>query len=225
MAAEPAELSLDIRRDENGLTLYPTITLDGRVLDRSALGYIGDPAHGLFTWATDSTDVRLTIAPLARQLGRDLRVLASAHTPITVPPDEENVFLADFYPFLRGQLSLISTDESFDLPDTARPVLALSISAQADARISLHWDWHYTGGAGGTGEPAIAPLRGPATDDAPAGYRDTADETRILHAVSGIFPGFPAHRRPSSPRSSPDPPASPIPPACCAPTPPSTAPA
>ncbi|POH66694.1 helicase [Cryobacterium zongtaii] len=191
---EPAELSLDIRRDHGGLTLSPTVSLGGQLLDRSALGYIGDPAHGLFTWTTTSTDVRLTIAPLARQLGRDLRVLASAHTPITIPPDEENVFLADFYPFLRGQLSLISTDESFDLPDTARPVLALSIIAHADARIGLHWEWQYTGGAGASGAPAIAPLRGPATDDAPAGYRDTADEARILHAVSGIFVGFPAHQ-------------------------------
>jgi superfamily II DNA or RNA helicase len=193
VAAEPAELSLDIRRGELGLTLFPTISLDGRTLDRSSLGYIGDPAHGLFTWAADTADLRLTIAPLARQVSRDLRVLASSHTPITVPPDEENVFLADFYPFLRGQLSLTSSDESFDLPDTARPVLALSISAQADARILLHWDWHYTGGAGNTGEPAIAPLRGPATSDAPAGYRDTADEARILHAVTGIFQSFPAH--------------------------------
>ncbi|TFC53752.1 MULTISPECIES: DEAD/DEAH box helicase [unclassified Cryobacterium] len=191
---EPAELSLDIRRDHGGLTLSPTVSLGGQLLDRSALGYIGDPAHGLFTWTTTSTDVRLTIAPLARQLGRDLRVLASAHTPITIPPDEENVFLADFYPFLRGQLSLISTDESFELPDTARPVLALSIIAHADARIGLHWEWQYTGGAGASGAPAIAPLHGPATDDAPAGYRDTADEARILHAVSGIFAGFPAHQ-------------------------------
>jgi superfamily II DNA or RNA helicase len=194
VATDPAELSLDIRRDSNGLTLYPTITLDGRTLDRSALGYIGDPAHGLFTWAADTADLRLTIAPLSRQIGRDLRVLASAHTPITVPPDEENVFLADFYPFLRGQLALTSTDASFDLPDTARPVLALSISAHPDARISLHWDWHYTGGAGSSGEPAIAPLRGPATTDAPAGYRDVADETRILAAVTGLFSSFPAHQ-------------------------------
>ena len=188
VSTEPAELSLDISRDEHGLTLSPTISLDGHTLSRSTLGYIGDPAHGLFTWTTTSTNVRLTLAPLARQLGRDLRGLASAETPITVPPDEENVFLADFYPFLRGQLTLTSSDESFELPDTARPVLALSISA-LDARIGLHWDWHYTGGAG---EPALAPLRGPATEDAPAGYRDAADEARILHALTGILAAFPA---------------------------------
>jgi len=191
---QAAELSLDIRRDDDGLTLSPTVSLDGRTLDRSTLGYIGDPAHGLFTWSDTTAEVHLTLAPLARQLGRDLRVLASAHTPITVPPDEENVFLADFYPFLRGQLSLTSSDESFELPDTARPALALSISAQADARITLHWEWHYTGGPGDSGEAAVAPLRGPATEDAPAGYRDTTDESRILHAVSGIFEAFPAHR-------------------------------
>ena len=189
VSAEPAELSLDISRDERGLTLSPTISLDGHTLSRSSLGYIGDPAHGLFTWSTASTNVRLTLAPLARQLGRDLRGLASAETPITGPPDEENVFLADFYPFLRGQLALTSSDESFELPDTARPVLALSISA-LDARIALHWDWQYTGGAG---EPAVAPLRGPATEEAPAGYRDAADEARILHALTGIFAAFPAH--------------------------------
>ncbi|WP_120338881.1 DEAD/DEAH box helicase [Cryobacterium soli] len=193
VSTEPAELALDIRRDDDGLTLSPIVSLDGHVLERSALGYIGDPAHGLFTWTTHGTEVRLTIAPLARQLGRDLRVLASAHEPITVPPDEENVFLADFYPFLRGQLTLTSTDGSFDLPDTARPVLALSISAQADARITLHWEWHYTGGPGTSG-PAVAPLRGPATEDAPAGYRDTVDEGRILHALNGIFAAFPAHQ-------------------------------
>jgi superfamily II DNA or RNA helicase len=193
VSADPAELSLDISRDERGLTLSPTVSLNGHPLNRGSLGYIGDPAHGLFTWTTNSAAVRLTLAPLARQLGRDLRVLASADTPITVPADEENVFLADFYPFLRGQLALTSLDESFELPDTARPVLALAISAQADARITLHWDWHYTGGPGASAGPAVAPLRGPGTDEAPAGYRDTADEARILHAVAGIFTAFPSH--------------------------------
>jgi len=190
VATEPAELSLDIRRDETGLTLAPTVSLDGRTLERSALGYIGDPAHGLFTWAPDTAELRLTVAPLARQVGRDLRALASADTPLVIPPAEENLFLADFYPYLRGQLNLTSSDESFELPDSARPTLALSISGHTDARISLHWDWLYTGGPGG-GE-SIAALHG-STTDAPAGYRDPTDEARILHAVNGIFEQFPAH--------------------------------
>lgn len=43
----------------------------------------------------------------------------------------ETAFLADFYPFLRQQIALTSHDGSFDLPETARPVLTLGISHQA----------------------------------------------------------------------------------------------
>jgi len=199
LSPSPAELHLDIHRQQNGLALTPALTLDGRRLAPRHFGFIGEPAHGIFTWDGPSGAVRLTLAPLASAVGADMLALASGG-PISIPPADEAAFLADYYPFLRQRLTLTSDDGSFDLPETARPALALSIRHHPDARIELNWDWHYRsptaeGTAEATAEADPAPalyrhrLRAAPGDTQ---FRDDPREADILRSLDGLIERFPA---------------------------------
>ena len=200
VSTQPAEVELDIHRAADGLVLTPILTLAGARLNRHRFGFIGEPGHGLFTWGPGegqnpgtpgSSDLQLTLAPLAHPVSPQLRALALAPTDLVVPVADEPAFLADYYPFLRRQLSLTSSDGSFDLPDTARPVLALQVTHLSDARIDLSWDWQYCPADGidtdgSTQRPPLYrhPLHASARDST---FRDEARETALLHSLDTLL--------------------------------------
>ncbi|MBC7442152.1 MAG: helicase [Ramlibacter sp.] len=183
VCAETAGLHLDIRRSPAGLTLVPAVVLGERPLPRRGFGFIGEPAHGVYTWEDQAggAEPRLTLAPLAGLVDRELRGLATSEA-IAIPPADESAFLSEFYPFLRDRVSLTSQDDSFDLPESPRPVLALTLTHQPDARITLHWDWRYPDYRQG-----LRPTPGDTR------YRDGTGEERILLGLRdalGAFPGL-----------------------------------
>ncbi|TFD82746.1 DEAD/DEAH box helicase, partial [Cryobacterium fucosi] len=198
VAAGTAALQLDIRREDGALTLSPAVILAGRRLGRTDFGFIGSPAHGVFTWAepgagTEPGDIGsvLTLAPLEHQLGAELLALAASADALIVPGSDEALFLADFYPFLRRQLTLTSTDGSFDLPESPRPRLALQVTHQAGARLELRWDWEYLARAepeagGVLYRSSLRPAPGETQ------FRDPAREDAILAAVLPVLTGFPS---------------------------------
>ncbi|MEB0000826.1 DEAD/DEAH box helicase [Cryobacterium sp. RTS3] len=196
----PASLELDIRRTTAGLALTPAVVLDERRLPGGRFGFTGDPAHGIYTWqdapAGDPTGGRLTLAPLAVEVSRELRNLAVTGQSIDVPTDDEADFLAEFYPYLRDRALVTSRDASFELPETPRPALALTLSHQADARITLNWAWRYQAGpvagistvsgtASGTGADAYDLELRPSPGE--HRYRDTVAEARILRSVDELL--------------------------------------
>src|SRR5665647_1847789 len=211
LSPTPAALQLDIRREPDGLALTPAVILNDRRLKPRTFGFIGDPARGIFTWDGPSGAVRLTLAPLTAPIGAEMHALATAG-PLDIPSADEDAFLADYYPFLRQRLALTSADGSFDLPETARPALALSITHQADARIELHWDWAYLSPSatppadaeldteaepGATSAPALYRQRlRPAPGD--IRYRDEAREADILDSLGGLLARFPALATPAA---------------------------
>jgi superfamily II DNA or RNA helicase len=221
----PAALELDIHRDlviedaaqePGGLVLTPTLTVNEQRLNRSRIGFIGEPAHGIFTWTgggdpasgagstSSSNELHLTLAPLAHPVSAQMRALATALEPLRIPATDEPAFLSDYYPFLRQQLTLTSSDGSFDLPQTARPVLSVAVTHLTDARIELLWDWQYcaptardTATAGSTAAavlPAPLPalyrhtLRASAPDSQ---FRDDPREARILRGLAPLLAAFP----------------------------------
>ena len=196
LSATPATLDLDITRSSDGLVLTPTLTLDDRQLDQRKFGFLGDPAHSIFVWEDSlavnghSEGSRLTLAPLANRVSAELRTLASPEGTVIIPTADEPAFLTDYYPFLRQRVTLTSRDGSFDLPETARPVLSLSITHQTDARIELHWEWHYI--APQDVPPTTALYRHalwPAPRD--TSYRDETREAEILRSLDGVLAHFP----------------------------------
>ncbi|TFB88951.1 helicase [Cryobacterium algoricola] len=202
IAERPASLELDIRRTPGGLALTPTVVLDEHRLPGGRFGFTGDPAHGIYTWqdapAGDPTGGRLTLAPLAIEVSRELRTLALSSQSIDVPTDDEPAFLAEFYPYLRDRARVTSRDASFELPETPRPALTLTIGHQTDARIALNWAWRYQAGpstagasASTTGTPAEAPGGAYDLELRPVPgehrYRDAAAEARILRGVDDLL--------------------------------------
>jgi superfamily II DNA or RNA helicase len=213
LSPTPAALQLDIRREPGGLALTPAVILNDRRLEPGTFGFIGDPAHGIFTWDGPSGAVRLALAPLTAPVGAEMHALATAGA-LDVPSADEDAFLTDYYPFLRQRLALTSTDGSFELPETARPVLALSITHQADARIELRWDWAYLSPRAtppaeaetGTGlEPSATALYRQRLRPVPGDirYRDEAREADILLSLSGLLARFPALAAPAAPAAHP----------------------
>ncbi|TFC91382.1 helicase [Cryobacterium sp. TMT3-29-2] len=176
----PAGLELDIRRASDGLTLHPTLLLGDEPQKRGTFGFIGNPAHGVYTWADPLGGApQITLAPLSGEISRELRAMAASDS-IAVPGADEADFLTEFYPFLRHRIAVTSRDDSFALPETPQPVLALTITHQTDARIALHWEWHYP--------EYHQPLR-PAPGD--SRFRDGTREGQILHGVHPLLASVP----------------------------------
>ncbi|MBG6212695.1 superfamily II DNA or RNA helicase [Cryobacterium sp. CAN_C3] len=142
----PAVLEVDIRRDDAGLQLTPLLVLNEQLHRGAEFGFIGDPAHGAYTWTSPadplSSGQQLTLARLNAPVSSEIRALAVTDG-FDIPADDEGAFLADYYPFLQQKLSVTSHDASFELPKTARPQLALTITHHTDARITLAWEWQY----------------------------------------------------------------------------------
>jgi superfamily II DNA or RNA helicase len=188
IAEHPASLELDILRTPAGLLITPSVVLDEHRLPGGRFGFTGDPAHGIYTWldapAGDPTGGRLTLAPLAVEVSRELRTLALSGQSIDVPAADEPAFLAESYPYLRDRAHVTSRDASFEPPETPQPALTLTISHQADARITLNWTWRYQAGPATTNETYHLELR-PAPGE--NRYRDVAAESRILHSVDGLL--------------------------------------
>ncbi|MET0854247.1 MAG: DEAD/DEAH box helicase, partial [Microterricola sp.] len=210
-SGEAAELSLDITRGEAGLTMTPSFSLGDRPLDARALILLGNPAHGIASWVDEapskhssaasapSTEAALTLARLSAPIGPALRELAAAGTPLVVPPNDEKQFLAEYYPHLRAQLSLSSSDGSFELAAVPEPHLVLSVTSLPDARIQLGWSWRYltrdadAGTAGSEQNTAFVRTLHPGVGmPGAAGYRNAAREQEILEAIRPVLERFPA---------------------------------
>ncbi|TDW30122.1 DEAD/DEAH box helicase [Cryobacterium psychrophilum] len=205
LSTADAALELDINRTDAGLTLTPLVELDTMRLQRREFGFIGEPAHGIFTWSNavdldDDTVTNLTLAPLAHRVSAEMRALATAQDPLLIPVADEPAFVADYYPTLRQQLTLTSHDGSFTLPESPRAVLSLDVTHQAGHRVELLWQWRYLEAADGTETPEpdadtahdleryrLGLWRSPSD----TGYRDDAAEAAILQGLGSALSAFP----------------------------------
>ncbi|MDQ0754979.1 DEAD/DEAH box helicase [Arthrobacter sp. B3I4] len=189
LAEEPAAVGLNLTRfgaegaDDGGLALAPTITVEGAVVDPSAVGTIGRPAHGIFVTSDAGAlpgmapgDSAITLAPLESGLSEELLTFVTAGTTLHIPARDEGRFLTGFYPKLKQTARVTASDESVELPTLAVPTLSLLANYGADHRVRLHWEWHYKSGTLVTAQPL---WRHPGDH----GYRDDTAEARILETV------------------------------------------
>jgi superfamily II DNA or RNA helicase len=219
VSSTPASLTLDIRTVKSSLVLSPTFASGENSRDEPGhsaaadpnsaepvdadpvstdliqnLGYIGDPAHGIYTWsAADSSDnlARLTLTPLATPLSKELRKQLPLGKQIKVPRADRESFLTDFYPYLRDRIAVSSHDGSFEPPTTPRAKLSLSIFGQADARIEVRWGWSYLAGASAPDSaPVYRHTLWPSADE--RNYRDEPTEAAILTRIVAVLSGHPA---------------------------------
>jgi superfamily II DNA or RNA helicase len=198
--AEPAQVSVAVRRDTAGLELEPRLVAGGAEVVPGSSLLLGEPAHGIAWWQTPDEaepqprDRVLRLAPLAGAVDADIRGLLDAG-PVRVPGQDEDRFLRDFYPVLRQRVSVVPADGSVQLPQAQPPVLAVAVDRLDGHRVAVSWEWVYALGEVRHSEP-LWPGAVVGAD------RDLAVEAEIVRrvtAAAGAVPGLlvdhPAGRR------------------------------
>jgi superfamily II DNA or RNA helicase len=180
LAGAPAELSLDLRRDDPAgpATLQPVISLAGSVLGAAGVTLLGDPVHGLVldnAAVPSSGSTGLVLAPLTGPVTPEVSRLVEVGRQLRIPADDVDRFLQDYYPALRRVVAVRSSDDTVELPEVAAPRLALTVEYAADHRATLDWGFAYQVGE----EHRRLPLHGTGTGT----IRDPGAERRLLSAL------------------------------------------
>ncbi|MGQ0482403.1 MAG: DEAD/DEAH box helicase [Pseudonocardia sp.] len=195
-----AELCLDITAGADlpaaalpgSSMVSPVLRVDGTDEARVPVGFIGAGGdaggHGVVHVAaaaigTDPASWRLGLARLATPVPPALQRMALAGERWEIPASEHDRFRDEFYPRLRHQARVVSSDDSFVPPAISDPTLLLHTSYGADHELNLSWEWAYQVG------PAQlrAPLGPPASEQ---GYRDPAKERALLSGLVTPFERF-----------------------------------
>ncbi|HEY5784694.1 MAG TPA: DEAD/DEAH box helicase [Microlunatus sp.] len=140
-------------------------------------GLIGDPAHGAYWLAASATPggVReVMLARLERPLPTELRRLVEQRSTLDVPAADRDRFLTDFLPSLRRAVTVVTSDESIELPTVPVPQVALTVGFRPEHRVRLDWSVRYRHG----GEWRVF-----GVDETPlssGGLRDVAVERALL---------------------------------------------
>ena len=178
LAAMAASVVLDVRRsDEGPLVVSPAVLQDGHELQLRRVGWLGDPAHGLFHWGPgpDGNPV-LSLFQLSQPLSRELRQLLAESSSVTVPVTDEHRFTTDYVPQLRQKVAITSIDGSVSLPVHQPPLLTLLATFKEEHRLRLDWAWEYRIGDSVAAFDLDEPVKRPSV-------RDVAEERRQLEVL------------------------------------------
>ena len=190
---ERIDTGIDISRHDAALIVTVPIVVAGEALPPGRFGFIGLPAHGLFTWDVDPDDTtgqptKVRLARLAEPLDHSLAALAG-QPPVRIPGQDTEAFTHDLLPALRAQHPVSSRDGSFELPELPRPVLELHLKHSGQARLELAWGWRYA--VPGT-DPTRAlrlPLR--TGREEPTVRRDATAEEELLASLHWLVEDYP----------------------------------
>ena len=123
-------------RAEGGLRLRPEITVDGEIVDPTAVRPVG--ATGLYLAEADGTGIRLTLAPVA--LGDGVRALLDAGGGIEVPEADTAAFAREAYPRLRRSGPVL-LPPGLVLPEPEPTVLVATVAFGARDTVDYRLEW------------------------------------------------------------------------------------
>ncbi|MGH3250175.1 MAG: hypothetical protein ACRDOI_28795, partial [Trebonia sp.] len=179
-----AELCLDVTTDGTTLLIAPMIKT-GDNADAVPLRFIGSEGHGVIYadragaagrgGAGNGELARFRLAKLTHPVPAQLQHLALADERLVVPEAEQAAFLSRYYPRLRRQATVTSSDGSFTAPEISDPALVVRAAYTRGHHVDIHWEWSYQVG----GTELRAPL-GTARDP----FRDPETEARVLAGIS-----------------------------------------
>jgi superfamily II DNA or RNA helicase len=165
LATATADVRLDLTRDATGdATLAAEVRIDGRGIPDPALALIGSPPHGVADLSKGILLARLDQTPSPR-----IAALLGQQRRVEIPAGEFDRFLGDYYPALRQQITVTSSNDSVELPRVEPPRLLLTVRPVSPDAIWIEWSFAYAA--------RRVPLAG-ASDRFPA--RDTDAERRLL---------------------------------------------
>ena len=146
---EPVTLQLDVNaapaRDAH---LRLGVSVDDEWYGADDLDVLGKSGHGVVLWlpGTEPQTWALTLAPLARPAGPEVRRLLNAGDQLVVPADDRDDLVAEYLPRLQRHVPVISSDGSVTVPEAATPRLALTVTWVAVDEVSISWSWRYRAG-------------------------------------------------------------------------------
>lgn len=140
LLSEPAQAVLDATgTKEGGLVLRPVLL--GLPDDLDEAVPVGRPVHGLAA----PTATGLTVGPLSQVLPEPVTALLDSGA-LDVPAADVERFLSGYYPLLRQQVPVLSSDGSVALPEVAAPTLGLEVHAHPGHVTDLRWTFRYAVG-------------------------------------------------------------------------------
>jgi superfamily II DNA or RNA helicase len=182
-----AELCLDVTTDGGMLLIASVIKTDDNT-DAVPLRFIGTEGHGVIyadrAQAPHGELTRFRLARLTHPVPAQLQQLALADERLVIPEAGQAAFLSRYYPRLRRQATVTSSDGSFTPPEISGPALVIRAVYTRGHHVDIHWEWSYRVG----GTELRAPLS--ASRDP---FRDQEAEVRVLSGLSlpASAPGVP----------------------------------
>ena len=173
-----AELCLDVTTDGTTLLIAPVIKT-GDSADAVPLRFIGSEGHGVIyadrAQAGHGELARFRLARLTHPVPAQLQHLALADERLVIPEAEQAAFLSRYYPRLRRQATVTSSDGSFTAPEISGPGLVVRADYTRGHHVDIRWEWSYQ--VGGT---ELRAALGAARDP----FRDQEAEARVLAGLS-----------------------------------------
>jgi hypothetical protein len=189
---QPAEVNVDLqeRSAKSELSLKPRVRFDGKSMEPARLGFIGNPAHGVYWWpvpdyySLNSADIH--VAPLGKSLLPFLRQAIQTGAKLDIPAEDKPAFAANYYPRLAQKMSFKNRNvKSIKLPDISPPELLVDAAYEPPHRLAIRLGWRYRQG----NKVTVLPLKDIA-DTLVA--RDIAAEQALLKACGDVVTGNPA---------------------------------
>jgi superfamily II DNA or RNA helicase len=199
---EPVHLRLDVNAAPEGdAHLRLGVWLDEEWYSSADLDVLGEAGHGVALWSpsVEGSSWSLTLAPLARPAGPQVRRLLLAAEDMVVPVEERDDLVVEYLPRLQRHVPVMSSDGSVSVPEPVVPRLALSVTWAAVDRVEVVWSWRYRVGADDReytlGE--TRGLRGFRRPDAESELLDTLvlDDVAVHHLCEGRREHGPTPRR------------------------------
>jgi superfamily II DNA or RNA helicase len=192
---EPVPVTLDVRQPGPGadvtvtpqLQLPPRPTVDGG--DHPALTYLGDPAHGVVLHGCGPLVLARFETPLHQALSR----FVTAGDPVGIPASDLPRFLGLYYPGLRRQVRVESSDGSVAFPEVKPPKLVLRALFEPGHEALLRWSFRYVVGDESVTVPLVAGGQEPARD--PEAEAALVADLSILDVVPTLRVPVDAKRR------------------------------
>ena len=172
-----AELCLDVTTEGTTLLIAPVIKAsDGA--DAVPLRFIGTEGHGVIYAEREQADegelAMFRLARMTHPVPAQLQQLALSDERLVVPEAGQAAFLSRYYPRLRRQATVTSSDGSFTAPEISGPSLVVHAAYSGGHRVDIRWEWAYQ--VGGTElRAALGTGRDP--------FRDPGAEARVLAGI------------------------------------------
>ena len=182
-----AELCLDVTTDGSTLLIASVIKTDDDT-DAVPLRFIGTEGHGVIyadrAQAPQGELARFRLARLTHPVPAQLQQLALADERLVIPEAGQAAFLSRYYPGLRRQATVTSSDGSFTAPEISGPALVARAAYTRGHHVDLRWEWSYR-----VGDTELRAPLGASRDP----FRDQEAEARVLAGLSlpASAPGVP----------------------------------